>query len=140
MKKRKEAKGAMTQRMTEDEISYEIIGAAIEVHKVLGGPGLLESVYEASLCYELIQRGFSVQRQLLVPVTYKNQIVRDPLCLDILVEEKVIVEVKATEKEHAIHQTQFLTYLRLKGLKLGLLINFGQPCVKDGVDRVVNGL
>jgi GxxExxY protein len=124
----------------ENEISHKIIGAAIEVHRILGGPGLLESVYESSLCYELTLRGLHIQKQLTVPVKYKNVAVREPMCLDILVENKVIIEVKATEKEHAIHQAQLLTYLRLTGLKLGLLINFGQACVKDGVHRVVNGL
>lgn len=124
----------------ENEISHKIIGAAIEVHRVLGGPGLLESVYESSLCHELLLRGLQIQRQLSVPVKYKNSVVRDPLCLDILVEKKVIIEVKATEKEHTIHQAQLLTYLRLTGVKLGLIINFGQDCVKDGVHRVVNGL
>ena len=124
----------------ENEISHTIIGAAIEVHKVLGGPGLLESVYESALCHELKLRGLQIEKQLIVPVKYKNTIVRDPLCLDILVEKKVIIEVKATEKEHAIHQAQLLTYLRLTGIKLGLLINFGQDCFKNGVHRVVNGL
>jgi GxxExxY protein len=129
----------MAQRI-EDEISYKIIGAAIEVHRTLGGPGLLESIYESSLCHELTLMGLQIQRQLLIPVKYKNTVVRDPLCLDILVENKVIIEVKATEMEHAIHQTQLLTYLRLTGMKLGLLINFGQAAVKNGVHRVVNGL
>jgi GxxExxY protein len=124
----------------ENEISYKIVGAAIEVHRTLGGPGLIESVYESSLCHELTLRGLQVQRQLTVPVMYKGVAVRDPLYLDILVESKVIVEVKATEKEHPIYQAQLLTYLRLTGLKLGLLINFGKECVKDGVFRVVNGL
>ncbi len=124
----------------ENEISYKIIGAAIEVHRTLGGPGLLESVYESSLCYELTLRGLKIQKQLIVPVLYKNIAVRDPLCLDILVENKVIIEVKAVEKDHAIHKAQLLTYLRLTGIKLGLLINFGQECVKKGICRVVNGL
>ena len=124
----------------EDEILYKIIGAAIEVHRTLGGPGLLESIYESSLCHELTLKGLQIQEQLIVPVKYKNTVVRDPLCLDILLENKVIIEVKATEKEHSIHQAQLLTYLRLRGVKLGLLINFGQDCVKDGVHRVVNGL
>jgi GxxExxY protein len=124
----------------ENEISHKIIGAAIEVHRILGGPGLLESIYESSLCHELVLRGLQIQRQLIIPVKYKNTVVREPLCLDILVEKKVIIEVKATEKEHAIYQAQLLTYLRLTGVKLGLLINFGQECVKDGVHRVVNGL
>jgi GxxExxY protein len=124
----------------ENEISYKIIGAAIEVHRTLGGPGLLESIYESSLCHELELRGLRIQKQLIVPVKYKNTVVREPLCLDILVESKVIIEVKATEKEHAIYHAQLLTYLRLTGMKLGLLINFGQECVKNGTHRVVNGL
>lgn len=124
----------------ENEISYEIIGAAIEVHRSLGGPGLLESIYESSLCHELTLRGLQIQKQVTIPVKYKNTVVRDPLCLDILVQDKVIIEIKATEKEHAIHQAQLLTYLRLTGMKLGLLINFGRKSVKDGIHRIVNGL
>lgn len=124
----------------ENAISHKIIGAAIEVHKILGGPGLLEGVYESCLCKELTLKGFRVERQVAVPVCYKESIVRDPLFIDILVEGKVIVEVKATEKQHSIHEVQLLTYLRLTGRKLGLLINFGQECVKDGISRVVNGL
>ncbi len=124
----------------EDEISHKIIGAAIEVHKVLGGPGLLEGVYESCLCHELALRGLEVQRQLAVPVNYKGTAVRDPLYIDILVQGSVIVEVKATEKLHSIHQVQLLTYLRLLRRKLGLLVNFGQEYVKDGISRVVNGL
>ena len=129
----------MTQR-NEDELSHEIIGAAIEVHRTLGGPGLLEGIYESSLCDELLLRQLQIQKQLIIPIKYKNTTVRDPLCLDILVEKKVIIEVKATEREHDIHKAQLLTYLRLTGIKLGLLINFGQTCVKDGIHRVVNGL
>jgi GxxExxY protein len=90
----------------ENEISYKIVGAAIEVHRTLGGPGLIESIYESSLCHELTLRGLQVQRQLTVPVMYKNVAVRDPLYLDILVESRVIVEVKATEKEHPIYQAK----------------------------------
>jgi len=139
MNETQRSKDGMAQR-GEDELSYGIIGAAIEVHRTLGGPGLLESVYESSLCHELILRGLQIQKQLIIPVKYKNTIVRDPLCLDILVENKVIIEVKATEREHDIHKAQLLTYLRLTGRKLGLLINFGQTCVKDGIHRVVNGI
>jgi GxxExxY protein len=122
----------------ENEISYKVIGAAIEVHRTLGGPGLLESIYECSLCHELSLMGLKIQRQLLVPVKYKNTVVRDPLCIDILVENKVVVEVKATE--NPIYEVQLLTYLRLTKTKLGLLINFGQDSVKNGITRVVNGL
>ena len=124
----------------ENEISHKIIGAAIEVHRILGGPGLLESIYESSLCHELMLRGLHFKKQLIVPVKYKNTVVRESLCLDILVENRVIIEVKATEKEHAIHQAQLLTYLRLTGMKLGPLINFGQVCIKDGIHRVANAL
>lgn len=124
----------------EDEISHKIIGASIEVHKVLGGPGLLEGVYENCLCHELRLQGLTVERQLSVPVTYKGFSVKDPLYIDILVEKLVIVEIKATEKLHSIHETQLLTYLRLTNKKLGLLINFGQEYVKDGIKRIVNNL
>lgn len=126
--------------MEEDEISYKVIGAAIEVHKTLGGPGLLEGIYESSLYHELKLRGLKVERQVRVPVTYKGVEVREPLIIDLLVEEKLIIEVKATEKESPIHEVQLLTYLRLTGKKLGLMINFGRESVKKGISRVVNGL
>lgn len=124
----------------ENEISHKIIGAAIEVHRILGGPGLLEGVYESCFCHELQLLGLKVERQLAVPVSYKGTAVREPLYIDILVQNIVIVEVKAVEKLHPIHQVQLLTYLRLTGRKLGLLVNFGQEYVKDGIVRVVNGL
>jgi GxxExxY protein len=125
--------------MDENEISHKVIGAAIEVHRTLGGPGLLESIYESSLCHELSLRGLAFKRQVLIPVCYKDMLVKDSLCLDILVENKVIIEIKATEEKHSIHQVQLLTYLRLTNLKLGLLINFGQEYIKDGIQRVING-
>ena len=124
----------------ENQISHKIIGAAIEVHRILGGPGLLEGVYESCLCRELALRGLKTERQLAVPVIYKNSAVREPLYIDILIEGIVIVEVKATEKLNPIYEVQLLTYLRLTGRKLGLLVNFGQQYVKDGITRVVNGL
>jgi len=124
----------------ENELSYKIIGAAIEVHRTLGGPGLLEGVYESCLCHELQLMGLQIQTQLLVPVKYKNVVVSEPLRLDILVEEKVIVEVKATDKVHPLHHAQLLTYLRLTGLKLGLVINFGEGIIKEGIHRVANGI
>lgn len=124
----------------EDDISYKIIGAAIEVHRVLGGPGLLESIYENALSHELSLQGLQVKRQLPISVTYKGVIVKDPFYLDILVEDKVIIEVKSVERDFLLHQAQVLTYLRLTGIKLGLLINFGKEHVKDGVCRIVNGL
>jgi len=124
----------------ENELSHRIIGAAIEVHRTLGGPGLLESIYEAALCHELMLQGLSIRRQLPIEVIYKGMTIREPLYLDILVENKVIIEVKATEKNHPIYETQLLTYLRLTNMKLGLLINLGSSHVKDGIVRVVNGL
>jgi GxxExxY protein len=124
----------------ENELSNKIIGAAIEVHRALGGPGLLESVYEAALCHELMLQGIKYKRQLAVPVVYKGITIRDPLFIDILVEGEVVVEVKAVEKNHPIYETQVLTYLRLTDKKLGLVINFGSSRVKDGIFRVVNGL
>lgn len=126
--------------MDEDEISYKVIGAAIEVHKTLGGPGLLEGVYESCLYHELKLRGLKVERQVRVPVIYKGEEVREPLVIDLIVEDKLIIEVKATEKDSPIHEVQLLTYLRLTGKKLGLLINFGRKSVKEGTSRVVNGL
>lgn len=125
----------------ENELSHHIIGAAIEVHQVLGGPGLLESIYEAALCYELTSRGLQIQRQCPVIISYKGEIIKESIFADILVNEKVIIEVKATEHNHPIHKTQLLTYLRLTNLKLGLLINFGiGPQLKEGISRVINGV
>ena len=124
----------------ENEISYKIIGAAIEVHRYLGGPGLLESIYESALCHELSLNGLKIEKQKPISVKYKSVVIREPYLLDILVENKVIIEVKAVEKENEIHKAQLLTYLRLSNLKLGLLINFGCSSVKDGVCRIVNGL
>ncbi len=126
--------------MTENEISAKIIGAAIEVHRVLGGPGLLESIYEEALCQELIERGLQVERQIIVPVLYKGKELASPLRVDILVQGKVIVECKATERYNSIYESQALTYLRLSNLRLALVINFGEKVVKDGIKRVVNNL
>jgi GxxExxY protein len=122
----------------DNELSGQIIGAAIEAHRVLGGPGLLESIYEAALCHEFSLRKLNFQRQLPVAVQYKGVIIRDQLYLDLLVEGKIIVEAKATEHDPLIHKTQLLTYLRLTGMHLGLLINFGKRHVKDGICRLIN--
>lgn len=126
--------------MTENEISRVIYEAAIEVHKTLGGPGLLESVYEEALAYELSLRGLAVKRQVQVPIRYKDTQLAKPLEIDILVEEKVIIECKATTLYNKIYEVQTMTYLRLTGLKLGMVINFGEPLVKNGIHRVVNNL
>lgn len=126
--------------MHENPLSQQIIGAAIEVHRTLGGPGLLESVYEEALAWELQTQGLQIKRQTLVPITYKGQRFADSLRLDLLVEQLVIVEVKAVATYNPIFETQALTYLRLMNLRLALVINFGEKYVKDGVRRVVNNL
>ena len=125
--------------MTENEIGTVIVRAAIEVHRTLGGPGLLECVYEEALCYELKHRGLQVIRQRSVPVVYKEVTLKNDLRLDILVNDKVIVEVKATTKYNKVFESQVLTYMRLSGMKLGYVINFGELKVKNGIHRVING-
>ena len=125
--------------MHENEISEKIIGAAIEVHKILG-PGLLESVYEEALCHELYLRGINFLRQQNVPIPYKGVKLGTVLRLDLLVEDKVIVDIKAKTRLSEIDKPQLLTYLRLKELKLGLIINFHKPFLKDGIHRLVNNL
>mgnify|MGYP001309623528 CR=1 FL=1 len=122
----------------EDALSYKIVGAAIEVHKTLGGPGLLESVYEEALVWELQNMGLPVQRQIAVPICYKGQQLATPLRVDVLVGNLVIVENKATTNYNTIHEAQTLTYLRLMNLRLGLVINFGERYVKNGIHRVPN--
>ena len=119
-------------------LSHEVIGAAIEVHRLIG-PGLLESIYEVALCKELFSRGLTVERQVRVPVNYKGESLSCNVRLDLLVERRVIVEVKTIEKLIPIHRAQLLTYLRLQNLWLGLLINFNVEVLRDGVRRVLNG-
>ena len=126
--------------MNENQISRVIVEAAIEVHRTLGGPGLLESVYEEALAWELIQRGLSVEKQKEVPIIYKAKTLGAPLRLDLLINNLVIVECKSTTQYNLIFESQTLTYLRLMDLKLGLVINFGERLVKNGIHRVVNGL
>jgi GxxExxY protein len=123
-----------------NEITGQIIGAAIEVHKTLGGPGLLESVYEEALAWELELRGLLVERQVHVPIRYKNKNLATPLRLDMLVEKQVVVEVKATTQYNSIFEAQTLTYLRLMDLRVGLVINFGERVVRRGIHRVANGI
>ena len=126
--------------MTENEISRTVYECAIEVHRTLGGPGLLEGVYEEALAWELAKRGLKIQRQVQVPIVYKGQNLGTPMRLDLLVEGIVIVECKASSEYNPIYESQVLTYLRMTGLKLGLVINFGEKFVKEGIHRVVNGL
>lgn len=127
-------------KMSENEISRQIVTAAIEVHRTLGGPGLLESVYEEAISWELCQAGLTVQRQIELPITYKGNALASPLRIDLLVEGSVIVECKTTSHYNEIFEAQILTYLRLTKLKLGMVINFGERLVKDGIHRVVNDL
>lgn len=126
--------------MTENDISRDIVRCALEVHRTLGGPGLLESVYEEALAWELRQAGLPVGRQVEMPIIYKGIELSLPLRMDLVVGRKVIVECKATSHYNALFEAQTLTYLRLSGLKLGLVVNFGERMVKDGIHRVVNGL
>lgn len=126
--------------MTENEISKIVVDAAIEVHRVLGGPGLLEDVYEEAPAEELRLRGILVERQLPVPITYKGRVLSRPLRLDMKVEKLVLVDNKAVAQWNSVFEAQMLTCLRLTGLKLGLVLNFGERFVENGFYRVVNGL
>lgn len=125
--------------MTENEISKEIVDAAFKIHTTLG-PGLLESVYEAVLFHELKKRGLKVERQVPMPVVWDSIQLDEGYRADLIVEDKVIVELKSVEKIAPVHGKQLLTYLRLADLRLGLLINFGEALIKNGIQRVVNGL
>jgi len=120
-----------------NKISEAVISAAIEVHRALG-PGLLESAYEACLTFELVQHGFRVERQKPLPVVYRTVELDCGYRLDLLVEDSVIVEIKAIDSLGPIHQAQLLSYLKLSGYKLGLLINFHVRVLKDGVRRMVD--
>lgn len=121
------------------ELSGKIIGAAIEVHKSLG-PGLLESVYEECLCHELELRGLSFERQKPLIVTYKGKNLECGYRLDLVVENEIILELKSCENIEPIHRAQLLTYLKLSGLHLGLILNFNVPVMRNGVVRIVNEL
>ncbi len=126
--------------MRTNELTEKIIRAAIEVHKTLGGPGLLEAVYEEALVFELETQGLKVERQVSVPISYKGNELGNPLRIDLLVEESIVIECKATSENHDIFEGQLLTYLRLSKKTLGLVLNFGQKYLKNGIRRVVNGL
>lgn len=118
-------------------MSYRVIGAAIEVHRVLG-PGLLESVYELALLHELQLQGIRCERQVLIPVTYKDSTIQPFYRIDILVEDLVIVELKSVENLDPLHTSQLLTYLRISDRQLGLLFNFNIPQLKNGIKRILN--
>lgn len=117
-----------------NQISEKIIGAAIEVHKLLG-PGLLESAYEECICRELALRGIEFERQLSLPIEYKGVRLDCGYRLDLLIEQSVVVEIKSVKNIEPIHEAQLLTYLKLGGWKLGLLINFNVPALKEGIRR-----
>lgn len=122
--------------MTSDELTHEIIGAAIEVHKHWG-PGLYEDIYERSLCRELLLRNIPFSNQVQLPLLYKGEAVGSDLRLDILVDNAVVVEIKAVASLEAIHEAQLLSYLRLTKCRVGLLINFNSPVLKSGIKRMV---
>ncbi len=126
-------------RLEENELSHKIIGAAIELHKNLG-PGLLESVYQSALAFDLIELGMNVQTQVPMPLVYKKIKLEIGYRLDLLVENKVIIEVKSVEALAPVYFAQTLTYLKLSDKKLALLINFNTKYLKDGIHRIFNNL
>jgi GxxExxY protein len=125
--------------MTENEIAKVVVDAAFKIHTTLG-PGLLESVYETVLAYELTKRGLKVTRQVPIPVVYEKVTLDEGFRADLVVEDKVIIELKSVEQTAPVHKKQIITYIRLADKRLGLLINFGEHLIKDGITRVVNGL
>ncbi len=125
--------------MTENEIGRIVVDAAITVHRALG-PGLLETVYEVIMAHELERRGLHVDRQVPIPIEYQGVKFEEGFRADIIVEHKVILELKSVESSSKAHKKQVLTYLRLTGYKLGYLLNFGEALMKDGITRIVNGL
>ena len=122
---------------TEDQVASEIVDAAIAVHRALG-PGLLESAYEACLAYELRNRGLDVEQQKVQPIRYGDLLIDAGYRLDLLVENKVIVELKALERVLPVHHAHIITYLKLSGISVGFLINFNVPLMKNGIRRFVN--
>ena len=133
------AKAQSRKEMTENEIAKSIVDASLQIHKETG-PGLLESVYEIILADELERRGLQVERQKPIPVVFKGRTLDEGFRADLVVNGKVIVELKSVESVKDVHKKQLLTYLKLSGIKLGLLINFGEALMKNGITRVLNGL
>src|ERR1700694_4529462 len=125
--------------MSENAVARQIVDAAYRVHTTLG-PGLLESVYEAALAYELEKRGLRISRQQAIPVVYEAVRIHTGFHADLVVQDEVIVEIKALEAVAPVHKKQLLTYLKLADKRLGLLINFNVALIKDGITRIVNGL
>ena len=125
--------------MTQDEIGKPIVDIAVQIHQEVG-PGLLETVYEVILAQELRRRGLQVERQVSIPIEYKDLKFEEGFRADLLVENKVIIELKCVEKLNNAHKKQLLTYLRLTDRRLGYLLNFGEPLMKHGITRIVNRL
>ena len=125
--------------MTENEISYRVIGAIYKVYNELG-PGLLESIYEAALCYQLRKDGLKVENQVILPVVYDGKVLPIEFRLDVLVEDKVIVELKSVSDMKEVYGKQLLTYLKISHLKLGLLVNFNSSDIRSSIHRIVNHL
>ena len=123
--------------MTDNELTYEIRGAIFDVYNELG-PGLLESVYEEALTFELKERGLKVERQVEVPIQYKGNELKSPLRLDLLIENQIIIELKSVEEMKAVFAKQLLTYLRLLDKRVGLLVNFSSNNIREGIQRIVN--
>ena len=123
--------------MTETDLTYQIRGAIFDVYNTLG-PGLLESVYEEALVFELKERGLKVERQLEVPIKYKGKELKTPLRLDLLIENTIIVELKSVEEMKPVFAKQLLTYLRLLDKRVGLLVNFSAVNMQEGIQRIVN--
>ena len=123
--------------MTDNELTYEIRGAIFDVYNELG-PGLLESVYEEALAFELKERGLKVERQVEVPIQYKGNELKTPLRLDLLIENQVIVELKSVEEMKPVFAKQLLTYLRLLNKRVGLLVNFSSNNIREGIRRIAN--
>ena len=119
-----------------DALTERVIGLAIGIHKALG-PGLLESPYHECLAYDLTDVGLYVQKELLIPITYKKLVLPDAFRIDLLIKKRLIVEVKAVEKILPVHEAQLLTYLRMMGIRTGLLLNFNVPGLRDGIKRMV---
>jgi GxxExxY protein len=124
--------------MTENEITGKVIGLAMDIHKALG-PGLLESAYKECLFYKILKAGLLVEKEKAMPIIYEEVKLECGYRIDLLVENKLVLELKSVEKLHEVHLAQTLTYMKLGGYKLGLLINFNVVFLKDGIKRVVNG-
>ena len=125
--------------MHENDIAKIIVDAAFKVHRVLG-PGLFESVYETVLAHEIVKRGLAVERQKVIPIIYEGLVLDEGFRADLVIDDRIIVELKSVETVSPVHKKQLLTYLRLADKRLGLLINFGANLIKDGIFRVANGL